>query len=242
MEISGKHALVTGAAHRVGKAIALRLAQEGCNIALHYHAAADAAQQTIKEIQAYPVEAIAYQANLRNQDEVGSLFKAIERDFQRIDILINSAAIMQRISFLEVTSKDWAAAIDLNLRAVFFCTQAAVKLMGEAGGVVINISDIAGLQPWVDFPVHSISKAGVEMLTKIAALAFAPGVRVNAVAPGPILKPDHMPQKRWAQLGSKLPIGQTGEPADVCDAILFLLKHDFITGETLAVDGGNQLI
>ena len=115
-------------------------------------------------------------------------------------------------------------------------------VVGNDGGVVINISDIAGLQPWVDFPVHSISKVGVEMLTKIAALSFAPNVRVNAVAPGPVLKPDQMTEERWAQIGGELPLGHAGEPADVAEAVIFLLKNDFITGETLVVDGGNQLI
>jgi NAD(P)-dependent dehydrogenase (short-subunit alcohol dehydrogenase family) len=242
MEINGMNALITGAAHRVGRAIALRLAQEGCNIALHYHAAAEEAEQTLSEIRACAVEARTYQADLRSHEEIQALFKSIERDFARLDILVNSAAIMQRIVFQEVTLEDWNTTIDLNLRAVFFCTQAAVKIMGAEGGVVINISDIAGLQPWVDFPVHSISKVGVEMLTKVAALEFAPTVRVNAVAPGPILKPERMDDQRWEQIGEELPLGKSGEPGDVTEAIVFLLNNQFITGETLVVDGGNQLI
>jgi pteridine reductase len=242
MELKGKNALVTGAAHRVGKAIAVRLAMEGCNIALHYNAAKKEAKQTLNELKGFPVNAKSYQANLRESEEITSLFQSISRDFKRLDILINSAAVMQRIPFHKVTLEDWEATIDLNLRATYFCTQSAIKLMGDEGGVVINISDIAGLQPWVDYPVHSISKIGVEMLTKVAALSYGPGVRVNAVAPGPVLKPDHMSETRWAQLGAELPIGQVGEPADVSEAIVFLVKNDFITGETLVVDGGNQLI
>lgn len=242
MELRNKNALITGAAHRVGKAIALRLAKEGCNIAIHYHTAAREAEQTLTEIQSCSVEAHAYQADLRSHEEIGILFESITHDFERLDILINSAAIMQRIPFREVSPEDWETTIDLNLRAAFFCTQLAIKLMGDAGGAVINISDIAGLQPWVDFPVHSISKVGIEMLTKVAALAYAPDVRVNAVAPGPVLKPDHMSEARWAQLGAELPIGQAGETADVAEAVFFLLKNDFITGETIVVDGGNQLI
>lgn len=242
MELKGKNALVTGAAHRLGKAIALRLAQEGCNIAIHYHGALEAARQTLGEIQACSVDAESYRADLRSSDSIIEMFQAIEADFHRLDVLVNSAAVMQRIPFHEVSPEDWKATIDLNLRAVFFCTQSAIKLMGDEGGAVVNISDIAGLQPWVDFPVHSISKASVEMLTKVAALAYAPNVRVNAVAPGPVLKPDHMSETRWAQLGAELPIGQVGEPGDVSEAIVFLLKNDFITGETFVVDGGNQLI
>ncbi len=242
MELRARNALVTGAAHRVGRAIALALAQEGCNIALHYHAGKAQAERTLPELKRLGVEARAYQADLRSLEEIAALFQAVHDDFGRLDILINSAAIMQRIPFEDVTNEDWRATIDLNLRAPFFCTQSAVKLMGEAGGAVINISDIAGLQPWVKYPVHSLSKAGVEMLTKVAALTFAPAVRVNAVAPGPVLKPDRLSDERWSQIGVDLPLGQPGEPADVTEAIIFLLKNDFITGETLVVDGGNQLI
>jgi pteridine reductase len=242
MDLEGKIALVTGAAHRLGRAIALRLAKEGCNIALHYHAAVEDAEQTIAEIRSFSVKAQRYQTDLRSIQEIQEMFSTIKDDFQRLDILINSAAIMQRIPYDHVTPESWDATMDLNLRGAFFCTQSAVNLMGPSGGAVINISDIAGLQPWVDFPVHSISKAGVEMLTRVAALAYAPAVRVNAVAPGPVLKPDHMTHERWERIGSGLPLGAPGEPADVTEAIIFLLRNDVITGETLVVDGGNQLV
>jgi NAD(P)-dependent dehydrogenase (short-subunit alcohol dehydrogenase family) len=242
MELKGKIALVTGAAHRVGKAIALRLAREGCHIAIHYHAASRDAELTLAEIKKLSVQTQTYQADLRSVGEIQNLFKAVERDFNRVDILINSAAIMHRIPFKDASLEDWNATIDLNLRAPFFCLQSAVKLMGPEGGTVINITDIAGIQPWKDFPVHSISKTGVDMLTKVAALAFAPKVRVNAVAPGPVLKPNHMKEQRWEQLGQALPLGAPGTPTDVAEAVVFLLRNDFITGETLVVDGGNQLI
>jgi NAD(P)-dependent dehydrogenase (short-subunit alcohol dehydrogenase family) len=242
MELKGKNALVTGAAHRVGKAIALRLAQEGCNVAIHYHGAKKQADQTLDELKALAVQAGTYHADLGSVPAIMGLFEEVEQDFERLDILINSAAIMQRRVFSEVSLHDWNASIDLNLRAPFFCTQQAVKLMGTVGGAIVNISDIAGLQPWVHFPVHSISKTGVEMLTKLAALAFAPKVRVNAVAPGPVLKPTHMQTQRWDQIGHALPLGRPGTPEDVTQAVLFLIKNDFITGETLVVDGGNRLI
>ena len=242
MELEGKNALITGAAHRVGKAIALQLAREGCNIAVHYHGAAKEAELTLTEIRELAVQAHSYPADLRAIPAIQNLFNDVSKDFDRLDILINSAAIMQRIPFPEVSIDDWNATIDLNLRAPFFCTQFAVELMGTEGGAIVNISDIAGLQPWKDFPVHSISKNGIEMLTKLAALEFAPKVRVNAVAPGPVLKPDHMTDQRWDQLGKDLPLGKPGDPMDVTQAILFLLRNDYISGESLSVDGGNQLI
>ena len=242
MELKGKNALITGAAHRVGKAIALRLAQEGCNIALHYHRAAEEAEQALAEIRELGVRAHTNQADLCSLPAIKQLFRDLEKDFKRLDILINSAAIMQRKPFAKISGDDWAATIDLNLRAAFFCTQSAVQLMGSENGAIINISDIAGIQPWKDFPVHSISKAGIEMLTRVAALEYGPGVRVNAIAPGPVLKPEHMTDERWAQIGKALPLGKTGDPVDVARAVIFLLSNDYITGESLAVDGGNQLI
>ncbi|TFH34732.1 MAG: SDR family NAD(P)-dependent oxidoreductase, partial [Anaerolineales bacterium] len=184
MELKGKNALVTGAAHRVGKAIALQLAQEGCNIAIHFNSAAQDAEQTLAEIRGFSVKAHTYAADLRSLVAIQDLFENVARDFGRLDILVNSAAIMQRKALPEVSLEDWNATIELNLRAPFFCTQSAVNLMGEEGGAIVNISDIAGLLPWKDYPVHSISKIGVEMLTKLAALEYAPRVRVNAVAPG----------------------------------------------------------
>jgi pteridine reductase len=160
-----------------------------------------------------------------------------------LDVLVNSAAIMQRIDFDEVGVEDWSSTINLNLRAPFFCIQHAARIMKRNhGGVIINISDIAGLKPWPRFPVHSISKAGMEMLTRVAARTYAPEIRINAIAPGPVLKPDEMSDERWKQIGAKLPLGKPGNPAAIVEAVLFLIQNDAITGETLAVDGGDQLV
>ena len=242
MEIRDKVALVTGSAHRVGKSIGTRLAEEGANLAIHYHASASEAENTVEELRHHRIEIRSYTANLTQVDEIKRMFAAIEQDFGRLDILVNSAAVMRRKPFSQVTPAVWAETMDLNLRALFFCTQHAARLMGQHGGVVINISDIAGLQPWVNFPVHSISKAGVEMLTKVAALAYAPSIRVNAIAPGPVLKPDGMSDQRWQEIGDELPLRRPGRASDVAEAVVFLLKNEFVTGETLVVDGGNQLI
>lgn len=112
----------------------------------------------------------------------------------------------------------------------------------NGAGAIVNISDIAGLRPWRDYPVHSVSKAGLEMLTKVAARTYTPEVRVNAVAPGPVLKPGEMPDTRWQEIGNALPLHRCGNASDVARAVIFLLENDFITGETLVVDGGSQLI
>jgi len=131
----------------------------------------------------------------------------------------------------------------LNLRAPFLCIQRAAEIMERnPGGSVVNISDIAGLRPQARFPVHSISKAGIEMLTRVAARALGPAIRVNAVAPGPVLKPEHMSSSRWGEIGAKLPLGTSGRPEDVVEAVMFLVQNPWITGETLVVDGGSQLV
>ncbi|HHH83363.1 MAG TPA: SDR family oxidoreductase [Chloroflexi bacterium] len=242
MDPQGKIALVTGGAHRVGGAISLALAEAGANLVIHYHSSHQAAEVTAVEASRHGVEVLTHPANLRDREQRESLFDALETRFGGLDILVNSAAIMEPINLLDVTEEDWHSTIDLNLMAAFFCLQRAARsMLARGGGVVINISDIAGLQPWLRFPVHSISKAGVEMLTKTAALALAPHVRVNAVAPGPVLKPTGMVPERWKEIGAQLPLGKAGNPGDVAEAVLFLVRQEFITGETLVVDGGQQL-
>lgn len=242
MQLAGKVALVTGSAHRLGKHIALALAQEGCHLVIHYHHAEQEAVKTLSEIEALGVQAIAVQADLRQVDSIGALFQEVDRVYGRVDILVNSAACLQRIDLLKVSEQDWEQTINLNLKAAFFCLQEAARRMRSQGsGAIVNISDVIGRRPWANFPAHSISKAGVEMLTKVAALALAPEIRVNAVAPGLVLQPDGMDDQRWQQLAIKSPLQKAGVPKDITNAVVFLLMNDYITGETFVVDGGMQL-
>ena len=236
-------ALVTGAAHRVGRAIAAGLGEQGYHIMLHYNQAAEAALETGAAFAEAGIEVELHSADLTDFGQIEQLFAHLKQRFQRLDVLINSAAIMQRVEFERVEAQDWARTIDLNLRAPFFCIQQAAPIMQQdGGGVIINISDIAAIQPWEKFPVHSISKAGLEMLTRVAARAYAPQIRVNAVVPGPVLKPEGMSSKRWEQIGAELPIGRPGSPTEIVKAVLFLIENGGITGESLVVDGGNQLL
>jgi NAD(P)-dependent dehydrogenase (short-subunit alcohol dehydrogenase family) len=150
---------------------------------------------------------------------------------------------MDRIDFLVVSERDWDRTMSLNLKGAYFCLQqAGLRMKQNSGGRIINISDIAGLQPWKNFPVHSISKAGVNMLTQVAALALAPQVRVNGIAPGPVLKPEAMTDERWQKIGEATLLGNVGNIGDVVDAVHFLLLNDFVTGVTLPVDGGAALV
>jgi pteridine reductase len=243
MKLQGKVALVTGSAHRVGKHLALALAKEGCDLAIHYHGSREKAFATVEEIQDLGVKASAFQANLSRHEDILALFQAIDQVYDHLDILVNSAAILFRKDLLEVDLQDWNQIMALNLKGAFFCLQqAAIRMRSSNGGAMINISDIIGRRPWAHYPVHSISKAGVEMLTKVAAIELAPEIRVNAIAPGLILPPEHMRPDRWDELADASLLKRPGSPTDVAKAMIFLLKNDYISGETLVVDGGMQLL
>jgi pteridine reductase len=242
MELKGKTALVTGGAHRVGKAIAMALGGGGCDVVIHYHASEDAALETVDEIRSSGVRAAHYQADLRRIEELEALFQAVDELGWGLDVLVNSAAVMERVDLRRASEADWDRTVDLNLKAAFFAIQQAARRMADSGGVIVNVSDVAGLKAWKRFPIHSISKAGVEMLTKTAALALAPDIRVNAVAPGPVLKPSEMSDARWAEIGAGLPLGRPGAAQDVARAVVYLCESSFVTGETLVVDGGLNLL
>lgn len=241
MNLTDKFALITGAAHRVGRAIALELAGRGANVIIHYNQSSQAADETVKQAQSLGVHAQALQADLSSKRAIDELFIAVDQISPTLDVLVNSAAIMERSNLLEISSEDWDRTMDLNLKAAFFCLQKAAQRM-QAGGAIVNIADIIGLRPWAGYPVHAISKAGLEMLTKTAALELAPHIRVNAVAPGLVLKPSGMTDERWQQIAAPSPLGLPGKPEDVSRAVLYLLENDYVTGETLVVDGGFQLI
>jgi NAD(P)-dependent dehydrogenase (short-subunit alcohol dehydrogenase family) len=239
MELAGKVALVTGGAQRVGRSIARALAREGCDLVVHFHRSQVEAEATVAELRTLGPSAVAVQADLRRLDELERVFAEIDRRHGRLDLLVNSAAILEPVDLFNASEADWASTMDLNLRAPFFCLQAAARRMRPGGGAIVNISDVAGRRPWPRYPIHSISKAGVEMLTRVAALALAPEIRVNAVAPGPVEKPQRMSDERWAEIGRALPLGRPGRAADVAEAVVFILRNDYLVGETLVVDGGD---
>ena len=243
MDLNGKVALVTGSAHRVGKHIALALAKEGCDLAIHYHGSKEKAQATVEEIKSLGVEASAFQANLSRHEDILNLYQEIDNVYDNMHILVNSAAILFRKDLLEVDIQDWNQIMALNLKGAFFCLQqAALRMQSWGGGAIVNISDIIGRRPWAHYPVHSISKAGVEMLTKVAAIELAPEIRVNAIAPGLILPPESMQSDRWNELADASLLKRPGAPMDIAKAVIFLLENEYISGETLVVDGGMQLL
>jgi pteridine reductase len=175
---------------------------------------------------------------------VGASVPAREKaQWSRLDILVNSAAIMQQKPFLEITPQDWDTTIGINLKGPFLFSQHAGRMMmaQDTGGIIVNIADEAGLTPWLRYVHHSVSKAGVVMLTRATALALAPKVRVNAIAPGPILKPNGWTDERWERLRPSTPLGRLGSPQDIVEAVLYLIRADFVTGHVLVVDGGRML-
>ncbi len=241
MELEGKVALVTGGAHRVGRAILLALARAGADVVLHYHGSEAAATATRAEVEKLGRRVHLVRADLTRVEEIRAMFGELRPVFPVLHVLINSAAIIQAQPVDKVTPEDWDHTMDLNLRAPFFCAQQAALLMTQ-GGVIVNIGDVAGMQPWARFPVHSVSKAGVAMLTQVLARALAPGIRVNAVAPGPVAKPPDLAQERWQAVTGRMPLKREGSPEDVAQAVLYLVGAEFVTGTILTVDGGAHLV
>jgi NAD(P)-dependent dehydrogenase (short-subunit alcohol dehydrogenase family) len=226
--------LVTGAAKRVGRGIALRLAREGARVAIHYNGSVEDAKATAAECGDAPV----FQANLESVAEIERLFKEVANHFGRINCLVNNAARFTRIDPLQVTEADWDFIHSVNLKATFFCCQQGARRMLEAGsGRIVNISSLGGLRPWAEHTHYCASKAGVIMMTRALAKAFAPKITVNSVAPGVI--PFGPPDQRIKDLIAKTPAGRAGTADEIADAVVFFLTaSNFITGQIMAVDGG----
>src|ERR1035437_8360348 len=232
--LTGKTILVTGAAGRIGRAIALRLAEEGARVAIHYHRSEADARRTAEECGGGAL----VRANLENVAEIGRMFAEVEERFGRLDGLVNNAARFTRFDPLEITEKDWDFIHSVNLKAVFFCCQNGARLMKKTGGGrIVNISSLGCIRPWAQHAHYCASKAGVIMLTRALAKAFAPGITVNSVAPGVI--PFEDIDERGRKMIAATPAGRGGTPAEVADAVVYFLKaSNFVTGQLLAVDGG----
>lgn len=250
MDLHGKVALVTGAAHRVGKSIALALAREGARVVVHYGGSADAAQATADEIAALGVAALLVQADLSQPEAIARLFEAVEARFGRLDVLVNSASNFMKQPLDTITLDDWQLTMAINLQAPFLCTQHAARLMRAterpAGtpALIVNITDLAGLYPWRGFVQHGVSKAGLVHLTKVSARELAPAIRVNAIAPGPVLPPATMDPdgEAWQRVYAAVPLQRPGTPEHVAQTVVFLAQNDYITGAVIPVDGGESLL
>jgi pteridine reductase len=242
MELRGRVALVTGAGRRLGRALAQALGERGMTLAIHHHASSRGASQLRDSILAAGGRAACFAADLADPAEAAELPRRVVAQFGQLDVLVNSAAVMHRRSFEDTTPAQWDEVLDLNLRSVFFCTQGAASALRATGGKVVNMADLSGLEPWPGVAAHSISKAGVVMLTKVLAHAMAPEVTVNAIAPGAVLVPEEYDAEERDRLARTTPLRRLGSPADAVAALLYLLEGgDFVTGEVLVVDGGRLL-
>jgi pteridine reductase len=242
MELQHRVALVTGAGRRLGQAMAGALAGRGMTVAIHHHASSQGAYNLRQEILDSGGRAACFDADLTDAAAARSLPERVVQELGRLDVLVNSAAVMHRLSLEQTTPEQWDGILNLNLRAVFFCTQGAAPALRASRGKVINLADLAGLEPWSGFAAHSVSKAGVVMLTKVLALSLAPDVTVNAIAPGAVLVPDEYDAEERERLARATPLRRLGDPADVIAALLYLLEGgDFVTGEVLVVDGGRRI-
>ncbi len=184
--LSDRVALVTGSAKRIGRAVALRLAQEGADLVIHYRSSEAEAREAVSEIEKLGRRGIALPADLSTVSDIQRLFEQASAHFGRLDILVNSAANFVHTEFASTTEQIWDQSLNINLKAAFFCAQAAAPLLKPSRGVIINFADIGGLLAWPGYIPHCVSKAGVIMLTKCLAKELAPDVRVNAIAPGTI--------------------------------------------------------
>ena len=235
-------ALVTGASQRLGKAIALELAGSGFAVGLHFHRSQSEAANTAREIEALGVPALLLPADLRDPRQIKELFNNIPTRDYRLSVMVNSASVMLQKDLVELTVVEWDDTLNLNLRAPWLCAVEAAKIMGQTGGVIVNITDSGTRQVWSNYAAYIISKSGLEMLTRLLARTLAPAVRVNGIAPGLILPSKATEPEKWQTLVNRLPLKKSGTPQQIAKAVLHMVANDYITGETLVVDGGYQLI
>lgn len=236
-------ALVTGAGRRIGRVIALTLARAGANVVVNYHLAQAEAKATAGEVTALGVEGIALRADVSSFKQVRAMFRAVEKRFGRLDLLVNNAAVFFPGNWNTLTEKDWDRILGINLKGTFYCAQAAARIMlRQKRGHIINISSLGGLQAWPGYMHYCASKAAVIMLTRCLAKGLVPHIRVNSVAPGTILFPG---ERRGGQMGKVIratPLKTAGRAEDIAEMVLFLAtRGDFITGQVFVVDGGKSV-
>lgn len=237
--LAGQVALVTGAAKRIGRDIALELAREGADVVVNYRRSQEEADETVSNIQSAGGRAIAVQADVSDGGQVAALIGTVEKKFGCLDILVNNAGMFAPAPFDQMTEQQWDEMLAVNLKSQFLCAQAAAKLMKQQGkGRIINVSSIGGLLAWPKYAHYCVSKAGVIMLTRCLARALAPEITVNSVAPGTIQFDGEIPDEDYIR---RAPLRKTGRGSDIAETVVFLAKSDFITGQVLVVDGGRTL-
>ena len=228
----------------------MTLARQGYAVLLHYHASAAQALATADEIHSLGVPVFPVQADLTSEADIERLFSAVDeaqRPFEKtpdvgpLSVLVNSAALMRRADARTLSAAEFDSTVALNLRAPFLCAQRAFERM-TAGGLIVNVTDIAAQKTWTGFPDYTVSKAALASLTEVLARSFAPRVRVNAIAPGLVLPADEMPPEEWQRLIRRMPLQRPAGTEEITSTLTFLLENEYITGQTIVVDGGYSLV
>ncbi len=241
MNPAGKTALITGGARRVGKAITLALARAGAAVVINYHGSAEAAQETAAEARALGVEALPFQADVANLDQLRALVAAARERFGAVDILVNNASLFAKTPLPADEFETWHRVLQISLDSPFYLANLLAPDMQARGeGAIVNLVDLAAWEPWHGFAAHSVGKAGLLALTRQLALELAPTIRVNAVAPGRILPPVGFTQAQIDRGAQRSLLGHWGTPDDAAQAVLFLIRSSYITGEVIVVDGGER--
>ena len=243
MQIKNANLLITGAATRVGKAIALYFAGLGANVSFSYLLDEEPWQETKNEIENLGVKCMATKVEVRDPDQIKKMVIGTKDFLGSIDILINSASVWLKTPFLEISESEWDLSLDVNLKGPFLCSQAVAPFMLEQErGVIINITDLSAFQVWPGYAHHASSKAGLVALTKAMAYELAPAVRVNAIAPGTVLLPPNPSPAKVEWAVEKSVLKRVGEPNDVARTAQFLVENEFTTGAVYTVDGGRSLV
>lgn len=241
MDPGGKTALVTGGAHRVGREITLALARAGANVAVNYYRSAAEAEKTAADAEALGVGAMAVRADVADWEQVKAMVSAAQTRFGGVDILVNSASRWEETPFPSDDVAPWRRVTDVLIHGSYHCANAVAPLMLAKGqGAIVNIVDLSALEPWPGFTAHSVGKSALLALTRQLALELSPAVRVNAVAPGPVLPPADFDDEKIARIAEMTLLERWGTPADVTDAILYFIRAEYVTGELLAIDGGER--
>jgi pteridine reductase len=242
MEIEGKVAIVTGGAVRIGKALALALAEQGARLVIHYSSSAGPAQETVEQIQTMGRDALAVQADLRRPGQVGGILQGAVSHFGQVDVLVNSAAIFEPGGWSDTTEENWDRHFAINLKAPFFLSQAFASHVGQKrAGHIVNIADWRGARPGTDHVAYTLTKAALIAMTKSLAQALAPNIQVNAIAPGLILPPPGQNRTYLESQAREIPAQRAGSPEEIARALVFLVRSDFVTGELIFVTGGQHL-
>ncbi len=235
-------ALVTGGAVRVGRAISLGLAGAGYDIVVSYRSSTGAAEELKGLIEDMGRRCTLIQADMGDPAAIARLGAEVRDTHGRLDVLVNSAASFMPTSLLEIEADEWNDVMDVNLRGPHLMVREFAALLRKSSGTVINIADHMGMQPWVRYAHHSVSKAGLIHLTKIQARALAPEVRVNAVAPGLVMPPEGMDEAALDAGVEATVLKRAGSAQDVVEAVLYLAHAGYVTGQLLVVDGGGSLL